>query len=147
MKVTPRVDGKVILLPAQSSSHAEEKVVTHLLLPAQSSSHAEEKAVTHLPDVTLYVSYPPSYPSHSLPDFHISASWMDTSVVPLLSDHLKGLFVPGCPVVYEWIVYLQDNLVQDYNQLSPGEDRKVGGLNLRQYYRGLQVGCHLQNAK
>ena len=126
MKVTPRVDGKVTLLPAQSSSHAEEK------------------AVTHLPDVTLYVSYPPSYPSHSLPDFHISASWMDTSVVPLLSDHLKGLFVPGCPVVYEWIVYLQDNLVQDYNQLSPGEDRKV---DLRQYYRGLQVGCHLQNAK
>lgn len=101
VKVTPRVDGKVVLRPVQPTKDA----------PARTPP---QKEVTHLPEVTLYVKYPPSYPSHAPPECHLSARWMDTKVTPFLSERLRGMFVSGCPVVYEWIMYLQDEMVADY---------------------------------
>ena len=101
VKVTPRVDDKVILLPLAANKD----------MPA-----TKEKVVTHLPDVVLYVKYPLSYPSHTSPDCHLSASWMDAQIIPFLVDFLKNMFTPSCPVVYEWIMYLQDDLVKNYNQ-------------------------------
>jgi hypothetical protein len=82
--------------------------------------------VSHIPELTMYINYPPSYPSHSPPDVHVSARWMDASLNPPISDHLKSLYVPGCPVVYEWVMYLQDSLVQDYSRLSSSVDAQKG---------------------
>ena len=102
MKVTPRVDEKVTLLPLQSALDAP--------------SCANE--VGHLPEVTLYVKYCPSYPSHSPPECHISARWMEPTVASVLLEGLRARFEPCCPVVYEWIMYLQDDMVRDYCQHS-----------------------------
>lgn len=130
MKVTPKVDGTVILVPALAAE-----------VPSPSLG---KKPVAHLPEVTLYINYPPTYPSHSPPDFHVSARWMDSNMAPPLSDHLKGLFVPGCPVVYEWVMYLQDDLVRNYSELCGGamsdgrqarESREVGKVGMSRQAR------------
>ena len=102
VKVTPRVDEKVVLLS----------------LPATREDTTHSSGVTHLPEVTLYIKFPPSYPSHSSPECHVSARWMDPTVASILLDNLRGRFEPCCPVVYEWIMYLQDDMIRDYCQHS-----------------------------
>ena len=111
MKVSPRVSDKVLLLP---------------LLATDKDHCTAEKEVTHLPEVTLYIKCPSSYPSLTPPDCHLSARWMDSKVTPHLVEHLSGMFVPGCPVVYEWVLYLQDEIIQDYNRHSTAVRGEVG---------------------
>ena len=95
VKITPRVDGGILIATKDEPSPGKE--------------------VTHISEVTLYVKYPTCYPSHSPPDLHLSARWMDNKIAPLLVGHLREVFVPGCPVVYEWVMYLQDNMLQEYS--------------------------------
>ncbi len=109
VKVIPRVCGKVALLPVAAADSTT---------PPQGTGGGTE--VSHLSEITLYIKYPPSYPSHTPPHFHLSARWLDTEVAPRLSGHLKGLFLPACPVVYEWIMYLQDEMIHQYTSCAPG---------------------------
>ena len=82
----------------------------------QNGSTGKSIEVTHLPEVTLYVKYPPDYPSKNPPTFHISSCWLDPSLSQLINDRLLQNFTPDYPVVYEWILFLQDELVEMYSQ-------------------------------
>ncbi len=73
--------------------------------------------VTHLPPVTLYVRYTPLYPSSEPPFCHISARWLNPGYTDRLTDKLKGMFTPGCPIVFDWISYIGGSLLDDYCQL------------------------------
>ena len=84
--------------------------------PAQNDSTGKFIEVAHLPEVTLYIKYPPNYPSRNPPTFHISSCWLDPSLSKLISEKLLQSFTADCPVVYEWILFLQDELVELYSQ-------------------------------
>lgn len=72
--------------------------------------------VTHLPAVTLYVKYLPGYPSRNPPIFHISSIWLDPKFSEQINEQLLERFMPDFPVVYEWALFLQDELVETYSQ-------------------------------
>ena len=71
--------------------------------------------VTHLPAVTLYVKYPPDYPSRNPPVFHISSVWFDPKFSQQINKQLLERFSQDFPVVYEWTLFLQDELVEAYS--------------------------------
>ena len=72
--------------------------------------------VTHLPPVTLYVKYPPDYPSRNPPIFHISSTWLDPNFSQQINERLLERFTQDLAVVYEWTLFLQDELVEAYSQ-------------------------------
>ena len=81
-----------------------------------SPSECSAVKVTHLPEVTLYIKYPSDYPSRSPPTFHISSCWLDPVLPQKIKDRLLEFFVPDCPVVYEWVLFIQDELVELYSK-------------------------------
>ena len=82
----------------------------------QNGSTGKSIEVAHLPEVTLYVKYPPDYPSRNPPTFHISSCWLDPFLSQQINERLLQNFTPDYPVVYEWILFLQDELVELYSQ-------------------------------
>lgn len=82
----------------------------------QNGSAGKSIEVAHLPEVTLYIKYPPDYPSRKPPTFHISSCWLDPSLSQLINGRLLQSFTPDYPIVYEWILFLQDELVGLYSQ-------------------------------
>lgn len=89
-------------------------LVSHDQHQANRSDSPSAVEVAHLAEISLYIKYSPSYPSHSPPDFHLSACWMEPQAMSSVLEHMQGMFVPQCLVVYDWIMYLQDDVVQDY---------------------------------
>ena len=86
--------------------------------------------VTHLPEVTLYIKYSPDYPSINPPTFHISSCWLDPKLPKEVNERLLECFTPGFPVVYEWTLFIQDELVdvyghhQQWQQPEKGEEEQ-----------------------
>ena len=63
-----------------------------------------------LPDVRLAMEFPASYPAQMAPSFSVrSTVKLSPSEVEFVHSSLTGLFEPGEPVVYEWVLWLQDN--------------------------------------
>lgn len=102
MKIVPRLSSDV-----QLSLSGENG--------GQSSSERSVQ-VAHLPEVTLYIKYPSDYPSRSPPTFHISSCWLDANLPQKIKEKLLEFFTPEFPVVYEWVLFLQDELVELYSQ-------------------------------
>ena len=91
------------------------------LLPRTTSTSSIQTAdITHLPPITLYIRYHDNYPSHECPQFHLSARWLNQKYVNKLNDKLRELFTPCWPVVYDWINYISNDLLQYYCQLQNG---------------------------
>ena len=110
MAVTPQFDDDVqLVLPTSSGLPAP----TPMCDTVQSCKQFTQ--VTHLPPIELYVKYHSGYPSKKPPNFHISARWLDPKLVPAILENLEQLFTPDCPVVFQCITYLQDELVRDYS--------------------------------
>lgn len=82
----------------------------------QNGSTGKSIDVAHLPEVTLYVKYPPDYPAGKPPTFHVSSCWLDPSLSHMINERMLQNFTPDYPVVYEWILFLQDELVELYSQ-------------------------------
>lgn len=103
--ISPRFDGNVqLVLPPDSTT------VKQGISPPRLSE------VTHLPSLVLYVRYHSEYPSLRPPDLHLSARWLDPKLVSQVVDKLRQQFTPDCPVVFDWVTYLQDELVKDYSE-------------------------------
>ena len=81
-----------------------------------SSDCGRSVQVTHLPAVTLYIKYPPDYPSRNPPIFHISSIWFDPKFSKQINKQLLERFTQDFSVVYEWTLFLQDELVEAYSQ-------------------------------
>lgn len=96
-------------------------------LGAGKSEGGRTVEVAHLPEVTLYVKYPPDYPSRSPPTFHISSCWLDPKLPQQINESLLECFTPDFPVVYEWTLFLQDELVELYSQ-----QQKLSRENVKQ---------------
>ena len=127
IRVIPRVNSKLLLVPGTPPADKNQPNATTPPLTE----------VTHLPEVTVYVKCPPTYPSLLPPDCHLSARWMDSKLTPALLSHLRDMFTPGCLVVYEWVMYLQDELVQDYCEHSARSSRERVRVWGREGYKGL----------
>ena len=82
----------------------------------ESGNHGQLVKVNHLPAVTLYIKYPPDYPSRNPPVFHISSIWLDPKFSQQINEKLLERFTQDFPVVYEWTLFLQDELVEVYSQ-------------------------------
>lgn len=74
--------------------------------------------IAHLSPVSLYVRCPPDYPALRHPECHISAPWLDPELAAVASKKLKERFAPGNVVVFEWICYIQEDLVSDLTKLQ-----------------------------
>ena len=72
-------------------------------------------SVNHLPPVTLFIRYPTKYPSSVPPDFNLASRWLDTFYLDNIVLKLHEMFVPGCTVVYDWVCFIQENLVEIYS--------------------------------
>ena len=73
--------------------------------------------VSHLPPVTLYVRYNEHYPSHEQPHRHLSARWLNPALTDRMKPALDAIFIPGYPVVFDWVNYISSNLINDYCDL------------------------------
>lgn len=71
--------------------------------------------VDHLPPVTLFIRYPANYPSNVPPDFNLASRWLDSLYLDVVAVKLHEMFVPGCTVVYDWVCFIQENLVEIYS--------------------------------
>ena len=100
MKIAPRLNSNVQLSTVD----------------AQNGSTGKSIEVAHLPEVTLYIKYPPDCPSRNPPTFHVSSCWLDPSLSQCINEKLLQSFTPDYPIVYEWIMFLQDELVELYSQ-------------------------------
>ena len=130
IKITPRLKKKVTLSVPTVSKEGD---------PSKSSELTE---VSHLAGISLYIKYPPTYPSHSPPDCHVSAPWMDPRGMAAISDHLQGMFEPQSLVVYDWVSYLQDEMVDDYARQQGAKLSQVVGQCQEEDRREEQVrGC------
>ena len=104
VEIVPRLTDKVALVP--QALHDKNQ--------ASLSDSASAREVTHLAGVSLYIKYSPFYPSHSAPECHLSACWMELQGISSVVQHMQEMFLPDCLVVYQWITYLQDDMVLDY---------------------------------
>jgi len=64
--------------------------------------------------VSVHIRYPPNYPSSDPPEFILSSRWLDPLYLDNAATKLHEMFVPGCTVVYDWLCFLQDNLIELY---------------------------------
>jgi hypothetical protein len=81
----------------------------------------EQKAcVSHLPPVTLYIRYHDNYPSDLCPHFHVSSRWLNPKLTRSINHKMKELFIPGLPTVYDWIMYISNDLIDDYCHIQHG---------------------------
>ena len=71
--------------------------------------------VNHLPPVTLFIRYPTNYPSNAPPDFNLASRWLDSLYLDIIAMKLHEMFIPGCTVVYDWVCFIQENLVELYS--------------------------------
>lgn len=130
--ITPQFDGDIQLVLPTSTDLATPTPTCDV---GQSCKRSTQ--VTHLSPIELYVKYHSAYPSKQLPDFHISARWLDPKLVPTILETLQQLFTPDCPVVFQCITYLQDELIRDYsctqsqndNDLQP--ESKMGSIHIQ----------------
>lgn len=86
--------------------------------------------VSHLPPVTLYVKYTPTYPSSAPPICHLSSRWLNPELANKLIRHMTSLFSNGWPIVFDWVEYIKNELINDYCQLlnSTKDDTHNCGL-------------------
>ena len=68
--------------------------------------------------MSLYVRCPPDYPALRHPECHLSAPWLDPELATAVVKKLKERFTPGNVVVFEWICYIQEDLVPEVCQLQ-----------------------------
>ncbi len=73
--------------------------------------------VSHLPPVTLYIRYNELYPSDKQPYCHLSARWLNPLYADKLQHILDSIFIPGYPVVFDWVTYISGNFINDYCNL------------------------------
>ncbi len=104
VKVVPKLKDKIALMLLASCDQHQTSL----------SDSSSSREVTHLAGVSLYIKYSPSYPSNCPPQCHLSACWMEPQGVISVLENMRGMFEPHCLVVYDWIMYLQDDMVQDY---------------------------------
>lgn len=71
-------------------------------------------SVNHLPPVALYIRYPANYPSSVPPNFKLVSRWLDSLYLDVIASKLHEMFVPGCTIVYDWVCFVQENLVEMY---------------------------------
>ena len=81
--------------------------------PTSTTQHYSS-LVDHFPPVTLFIRYPTNYPSSVPPDFNLAARWLDSLYLDIVAVKLHDMFAPGCTVVYDWVCFIQENLVEMY---------------------------------
>lgn len=91
------------------------------LLPRATSTQPVQ--VYHLPPVTIYIRYHDDYPSQKCPHFHLTARWLNKRHTETICDRLHSLFTPGIPVVYNWMTYIDTDLISEYSQLQLETER------------------------
>eukprot|EP00731_Ephydatia_muelleri_P027869 Em0019g742a len=87
-------------------------------VPQQLPSEPKSAQIAHLSPVSLYVRCPLDYPALRHPECHISAPWLDPELATVVSKKLKEKFTPGNVVVFEWICYIQEELVSELSKLQ-----------------------------
>lgn len=82
---------------------------------------AEEKYIY------LFVGLPIDYPSISLPFYYLEPSWIEdlgdingipSYIIKDIDNQLNSLFIPGFPILFEWISYLREKLIDHYDNIS-----------------------------
>ena len=106
VEVVPHCDGNVRVSLQHLTSGIIDKRVPQFI------------SVSHVPVVTLYIKYPKTYPSHQPPDFHVSAWWLDPKSDSFTRDQLLHIFAQDCLVVYDWILYIQNDLIKEYSHFQ-----------------------------
>lgn len=97
-----------------------------------SANKSRSVTVTHLPEVTLYINCPPDYPSRSPPTFHLSSCWFDPKFSDGVNERLLQCFSAGLPVVYDWTLFIQDELVEVYSQQQQQEIKHYSSVGKSQ---------------
>lgn len=127
----------------------------NVIKPTATTQHYSP-LVDHLPPVTLFIRYPTNYPSSAPPDFNLASRWVDSLYLDVIAVKLHEMFIPGCTIVYDWVCFIQENLVEMYassqqNSLSshlpktnPAENQPqgataVGNHPLQIFVRSLSV--------
>ena len=72
------------------------------------------REIEYFPPVSVHIRYPPNYPSSDPPEFNLTSRWLDPLYLDTVATKLHEMFVPGHTVVYDWLCFLQDNLVELY---------------------------------
>ena len=105
------------LSPTTSSGATSEpphQLSTHTSVTTDLPRVPTTTTVTHLPPLTLFVRYHPAYPSRKPPFLHLSARWLDNRLAQFAVEHMQQMFTADCPVVFDWINYLQDEFLLEY---------------------------------
>lgn len=139
MKVEPKLDSEVelVLLPNDIPSLRHLMNATSLSCspssPTTEDSRLPERvprttSVTHLPPLSLFVRYHAAYPSRTPPTLHLSARWLDSKLLHFAVERMKQMFSAECPIVFDWINYLQDEFLLEYieQQKTQGEREEEG---------------------
>ena len=90
-------------------------VILNITKPTATTTQQYSSLVNHLPPVTLFIRYPANYPSSVPPDFNLTSRWLDSMYLDVIAVKLHEMFVPGCTVVYDWVCFIQENLVEIYS--------------------------------
>ncbi|XP_025110620.1 E3 ubiquitin-protein ligase RNF14-like isoform X2 [Pomacea canaliculata] len=84
--------------------------------------------VQFLPPLTLDLTFPSDYPSHSPPSFTVSSIWLSGNQLSLLCKHLDRLWEDnrGIPIVFTWVDWLEKETlhflgIEDSIVLMPAE--------------------------
>jgi len=85
-------------------------------------------------NVRLQVTYPCTYPSQEAPMPAILGAFWDAFDHKQVLHDLQGAFIPGCSVVYDWTVIIQDhlqkmmdNMIQEDRVKKKGRDQGSPG--------------------
>ena len=105
-------------MPPDASSVSLPNATPLLTATSMSMQSLKCAQVTHLPPITLYVRYHNQYPSNRHPHCHISGRWLDKVTSDVITSKLYDMFIPGWPIVYDWVTYILSNVVEDYCMLQ-----------------------------
>eukprot|EP00743_Colponemidia_sp_Colp-15_P006574 GILK01007083.1.p1 GENE.GILK01007083.1~~GILK01007083.1.p1 ORF type:complete len:492 (-),score=38.94 GILK01007083.1:69-1502(-) len=70
------------------------------------------KEISHLPPFHAKIIIPHNYPSAARPDIQLSCSWLEEKDMRLLQQQISSMWDPGCVVMYNWYLYLQDEALR-----------------------------------
>ena len=100
--------------------------------------------VKYLSPVILSCHYSPSYPDSKCIDFSVSCVWMSLSEIEAVQQHLSSKFTVDEPVVFDWITWIEGDMLEFLDIYDEVHLNDIGGYQLSQSVIIANV-CHFNS--
>lgn len=103
----------------------------YVLVLQEDEEKSTEKFIRYIPLLRLRVFFPFSYPKSTPPGYLTVSNWLPQKYMKQLQNALDEMWTSNCPVVFEWVDYIQHNFL---DTLDFAKGRRIQFENNKDYH-------------